>query len=298
MLCEVTARAGYYERALQSLELIRYDPSKHSLKIDKIYGTDRVAQAFAQSATWYDQLGEHEMALQTCDNAIATLLPHLDPTNTLGMFEFLMPILRVLKAYGQAERCCLLFSQYVDQAFRKYHGDNESTPTKSLHKPMLWMFEMCYNPDGFEEFETAVEWLADGDNGIPNDFLDNHIVQNTWAPSGMTAELCLHIARRLQREDRDDVDVLKTIVEKGLRLARLADSKIKNADGSVRLEIANGMNEPVLIELEKLTLLLAIDIHEANVVEEQRCLDVKLPASYVIAPETVSPSFYMPMDGP
>lgn len=126
-----------YAAALKFLGLLKsmYDPSKHSGEIDRIYGTDRAAQTFAQSAVWYHMMGDQEKALEVCDHAIDNILPLLDPTNTLGMFEFLMPIMRVLKPHGQSKRCLDLFHKHVHEAFLDNHGPSAATPTKSLHKP-------------------------------------------------------------------------------------------------------------------------------------------------------------------
>ena len=290
MLCEVTARAGDYKNAFNFLAVIKsmYEPEKHSLKLDEIYGTDRVAHAFAQSATWYEQMGDHDKALETCENAMKNLLPALDPTNTLGIFEFLLPILRVLKSQGQTERCYLLFSRHVDKAFREFHGEDEFTPTKSLHKPMLWLFGMCHDPDGFEEFDEVVRWLSHDDNGIPSDFLDTIMAQTTWAPTSMAAELCLLVANRLLRENKDEEGNLKKVAAKGLRLARLADSKIKDKDGNVKLHIANGMNESVLEALEELASRLNVFLQTEEKTTGKSCLDVKLPPSYVVPPKRAS----------
>lgn len=151
---------------------------------------------------------------------------------------------------------------------------------------MLWLFSICSDPYGFDEFGDVVQWLSQGKNGFPNDFLDTIIVQSTWAPSGMAAELCLHVARRLIRENGESSDELKTIIQKGLHLTRIADSRIKDKSGNVKLKIAHDMNEPILGTLEKLALqLISVTLDDDENVNKELCLDIKLPPSYIVPPK-------------
>ncbi|CAB9513750.1 Receptor-type guanylate cyclase gcy [Seminavis robusta] len=285
LLCEVTAVSGNYPAALKLLETLKssYDTQEHSLAVEKVYGVDRAAVVIAQSAMWYDQMGDTEMALSVCKHVTTELLPDLDPTNTLGMFELLSPVLKILKQNGLHMECYNLFNEHVHEAFLKNHGPDAFTPTKSLHKPIVWLFAMSHDPDNFEDFDEVVEWLSEGDNGVPNDNLDTIVIRSTWGPTDMAAELCLLVAKRLLKENRDE-EICKKIADKGLRLARTADGKIKNKNGRVVLYFANKVHAPVLEELEQLAKTLGIYTEPPERNEPPAGVTVNLPPSYLVTP--------------
>ena len=285
MLCEVTAATGNYSTALKLLEQLMsaYVPEKHSRGLGKVYGVDRAAVAFAYAAIWHDQMGNTEAALAACDYVIDILLPKMDPTNTLGMFELLTPLFRVLKPHGQSKRCFDLFNDHVHMAFLMSHGPDAYTPTKSLHEPMLWLYAMSHDVDGFDQFEKVVGFLVEGDNGIPDPFVDTIITRSTVGPSSMMAELCLLTAKRLERENRD-LNLQKTIIAKGLKLARIADKLIKDKNGKVLLPIANGVHEPVIRELEESAKKIGVNLEDSQLTEDSLGLAINFPPSYLVTP--------------
>lgn len=298
MQIEVTARTGDYKAALKYLKLLKasYDPQKHSREMDRIYGTDRAAQALSQGAVFYHMMGNDHKALNVCNHLIDNVLPQLDATNTLGMFEFLMPILRVLKPLGQSMRCYVLFNEHVHEAFLKNHGPFASTPTKSLHKPILWLFQLSHVDldTSCDEFEEIVHWLLVDENGIPSDFLDTLITRTTWSPSDISAELCLLVAKKLEEQDEqnDNEFILKKIVGKGVHLVRAAHKKITKEDNdSIELEIAYELHEPVMIELEDFATRLELEIATVDQQEKifggSRSWDLNLPPSFIEIPKEV-----------
>ena len=152
---------------------------------------------------YHEQLGNHEKATAVIDHVLNSIIPELDPTNTLGNFEIILPLLKVLKPRGEAKKCYDLFYEHVEAKFQKYHGPEVCTPSKFLHKPILWLFAMRENPNGFEAFEEAVEYFAEDGNGMPLDFLDRIMIKSCWGASDLFAELCMLLARRLELENGD-----------------------------------------------------------------------------------------------
>ena len=270
-----------------------YEVAKHSVPLEKEYGVDRASNVNGLSCMWYDQLGEDEKALEVCNNIIDNMLPQLDPTNTLGMFELLVPVLMIMHKHGMDNQCHDIFKAWVLDNFEKHHDPDSRTPCKPVYQPLVWLFGMSHDPIGYSEFDKCVEWLLDGDNGEFFTFVDNFMINSSWGPSDMTAELCLLVAQRLMCEAQTtlpghdngaNLAMAKTIAAKGLKMARIADSKIKNKDGDVILPFANVLHEPTISDLEALTKLLDVYTAATERTQAPPGVDVNLPPSYLTKP--------------
>lgn len=79
----------------------------------------------------------------------------------------------------------------------------------------------------------------------------------------MVAELCLHVATILTDQNGSDKDA-RVLVSKGLRLARKAEKKMKNAEGRIILPIAYEIHEPVMVGLESLADELHMIMDESD----------------------------------
>jgi tetratricopeptide (TPR) repeat protein len=259
MQCETKGRLGKYKAAMESFTIMQsiYDPDEHSAGIATAYGTDRSAQAFAQRALWLDQLGETEQSLEACEYVVRVLMPLMDPTNVLNSFEMLLPVIRILKPRGQEKRMRDLFDEYVVQNFNKHFGKGGITPCLPIFKPMLMLLDICHDEEGFPHFEEAVEWLLEGQNGVPPDFLDSVFSKLCWSPSSLVAELCLRFARKMA-QDGFCKDRITCLLLKGVSLAHTAERKLKNRGGRVILPIAYQLHQPVFEEL--LQMATAYDI--------------------------------------
>jgi len=285
MLSEVTAKIGNYAVAIEISETIMrvYNLEKDSLHFEKIYGVDRAVTQCAQTAMYHHLLGNEEHATRVIDCVMNDILPKMDPTNTLGNFELLLPILYVLHARGEDRQCYNIFNEHVELKFLKHHGPDAFTPTKSIHKQMLWFFGMAADPDGFEEFDAAVEYFAEEGNGFPFPFLDNIVIQTNWGVTQLFGECCLLLARRLEKEEAD-VELRKKIVSKALKLIRIADHKVKDIDGKVVLPIAHAVHEPMLEEAVEKAKALGV-YEEVEREAPTPGVTVKLPQSYLVEPE-------------
>jgi tetratricopeptide (TPR) repeat protein len=248
MLCEVQAKAGNYETALETFAKIQemYDPQKLSQAICKAYGTDRSVHSYSQSALWYHQLGDTESSLKACENVFDNILPYMDPSNILNSCELLLPIIRVLKPQGQEKRMRDMFDQHVVQNFYKH--EIKFTPCRSLFEPMLMILGICHDPVDYPTFKEDLVWLLEEENGIFDDFLGNIYAKLGWSPNTLTAELCLRFAKKLYEED-GDMDKVQGLVKKGCLCVQKAEPTMRDDDWEIILPLAYEMHEPVATEL-------------------------------------------------
>ena len=295
MQCETKARLGKYKGALETFELLKgaYDPDEHSEGVAKAYGTDRSAQAFAQSALWLEQLGRTEEALDACEYVIRHMMPLMDPSNVLNSCEMLLPVIRILKLRGQEKRMRDLFQEYVVDNFNIHFGKDGVTPCLPLFKPMIMLLDICHDEAGFPHFDQAVEWLLVQENGVPPDFLDSVYTKLCWSPRTLVAELCLRVARKMSMHSFA-TDQVKAMVVKGLELARKAEHKMLDKQGRIMLPIAYEIHQPVQCALEELAVLYGVTIDKPKADENSSnssvsALEVNL-ASYTKRPSSATSS--------
>jgi hypothetical protein len=250
MLCEVQAKAGKYETALETFAQIQemYDPQKLSPAICKAYGTDRTVHSYSQSALWHHQLGNTESSLKACEYVFANILPHMDPSNILNSCELLWPIIRVLKPRGQEKRMRDVFDEHVVQNFYKH--EIKFTPCRSVFEPMLMLLGICHDPIAYPTFEEDLAWLLEEKNGVINVFIGNLYAKLGWSPNTLTAELCLRFATKLYEED-GDIDKVEALVKKGCLCVQKAEPTFRDDSWEINLPIAYEIHEPVATKLRE-----------------------------------------------
>jgi hypothetical protein len=248
MLCEVQARAGKCNEALETLEEIKlvYDPKTHSEAVCKAYGTDRTVHAFSQSALWYHMLGDSENSVKACKYVLEHIVHHMDPTNVLNSCELLLPVVRIMAYRGEVKAMRDLFDDMVVQNYHKY--EIKFTPCRPIFKPLIMLLDIWHDPDNYPDFSEAVEWLLVEENAAMDDFFDSMYVKLGWAPNTVTADLCLRVAKKLHAEG-GDIEKVKILVKKGMGAARKAEWKMKDEEGNVKLLVSHEIHEPVSQQL-------------------------------------------------
>ncbi|CAB9512395.1 natriuretic peptide receptor 2 [Seminavis robusta] len=287
MFAEICGRRGKCTAALAIFKKLAevYDAESHSSRMAEVYGTDRAAQTFSFSAMWHHHLGNVGQAIEACNYVIQDLMPTQDPTNTLGNWGLLINVMRVLKPQGQALRMREVLDEYVVEAHLKHHGPKKFTPCKSLFKPTKWLLDICHDPSDFVALDEAVDWMIDGDNGNPHDFLDNIHANIGWAASDLAAELCLRLVTQLRTEGKRDQATQRALIKKGLFLARKADMKLKSKEGVVILPLAIDMHTDVFEQLEALAKDEGILQDVPFPPHKGPGLEVRLPPSYLRTPD-------------
>lgn len=285
LLGDVYGRRGDYTGALKQFNLMAkiYDPETLSLPISEAYGFDRCAQVYSFSALWHDLLGNSEKALASSEYIIQDILPMMDPTNTLGNFEILYCVIRVLKPKGQEERMLRLLDEYVISAFFKHHGPSGVTPCRCMFKPLKYLLAICSDPMGFQALNEAADWLCGTESEKTDDFVDNVFSKTCWSAYDVLAELCLRVANRLSLEQRD-IEKQRLIIAKGLMLAEAVEKKMRDEDGNVVLPLSIDMHDPVYNSLKMVANQMGVAKSESGC--SPVCpLDVNLPPSYLKAPD-------------
>lgn len=265
MLCEVQARSGKLNEALETFEEIRstYNVVEHTAAISKAYGTDRSSHAFAQSAVWYHELGDTGKSLSACEYVSNELLPHMEPDNILNSCELLLPVMRIQAYRGEVKEMRDFFDVQVVQNYTKF--EIKFTPCRVIFKPMVWLLEIWHDPDNFAELSEAVDWLLEEEsNGVINDFLDTIYVKLGWACNTMTSDLILRVAKKLH-SDGGDREKVESLVKLGMKAAMSAEWKMKNDGGDVILPVAFEIQEPVTRQLTEFAEELGLEIDLGNI---------------------------------
>jgi hypothetical protein len=137
--------------------------------------------------------------------------------------------------------------------------------------------DICSEEDECPDLAGGVQWLVEDEmNGEMPDFLDSVYVKLCWSPNSMVAELCLHLVT-----DNDRV----SLIEKGLKMARKADRKMKDEEGKVKLPIAYEIHEPVYTELKNMAQMYGVVLPEHGTIsfgtQTSHVDPVNLPGSYL-----------------
>ena len=284
MQAETKARLGKYQEALDAFEKLKatYVPEEHSEGISSAYGTDRSAQCYSQSALWHFMLGNVDEALKMCEYVINELLPKMDPKNVLNSCELILPVIRILKNFGQEKRMRKLFDEQVVQNFHRYFGKDGVTPCLPVFRPLLLLLDVCTGAEECVGLVDGVEWLvSDEENGVPPDFLDSVYTKLCWSPNSMVAELCLRLAKVVSSQG-DKV----ALIRKAWKLSTKADRKMKDVEGKVMFQIAYEMHEPIYEEIKQIAESHGLELQEEVIIEsvskQSSHLDThKLPKSYL-----------------
>ena len=146
--------------------------------------------------------------------------------------------------------------------------------------------DIRHDPENCQDFEEAVAWLVEGENGVPHDFLDTIVAKSCWSANDV-AELCLRLAKKLGADEEREGE-RTSLIRKGLELARKAERKMRDKDDHVDLPIAVGLHDLVLEGLDELAKQAGIQLaSKSKPCDAIPGLTVNLPPSYLRAPEYV-----------
>jgi hypothetical protein len=141
------------------------------------------------------------------------------------------------------------------------------------------LLDLWHDPDNFADFPEALEWLLEEGNGVMDEFLDSMYVKLGWSPNTMSSDLLLRAAKKWHTEGGDETKV-KSLVDKGIIVARNAERKMKDADGVVRLPVAYEAQEPVSRQLIEFANELGMDIDSVNIASDDLTTDKPLQTSF------------------
>lgn len=195
--CDVQGRRGNFQEAIDTFEVLKntYLIEEHSQRLSKHYGTDRAAQMYSQVANWHYGLGNYEQARICSEYVVQKILPWMETKNVLNTVELLLPAIRILKSEGQAKWMSDLFEQHIMKEFQSL--GKRATLCQPILLPLSMLLKVAGDTKHTSNITDIVTWLLTDKNGEFEDFLDYLYSKLGWAPSTMTAELCLLCATRL-----------------------------------------------------------------------------------------------------
>ena len=237
-LAELYGRFGMYKEAFREFDTMKlvYLPETHSTLLTSAYAQDKCSHGFAMSAIWYMQQGKTELAIEQCNYVIASVLPKYDRKDALGLFNLLIPLIRVLKWNGHVSRAKQILEEYVSEEISR-----STTGVGSLQRPISLLLSICddaqYEING-EDIDLALKV------DVP-EMIDNVYMANAWSMKSMIAEICLHLAEKL----RDSNGQKELLVRRGIRLSLIADEKMKDGRGRIKHLAAYNAHKTILSKL-------------------------------------------------
>ena len=209
-----------------------------------ILAVDRCAVCYASSALWYLQKGEINNAIERCDYVIDHILPHYDKSDILGLYMVFIPLIRVLKWNGEAGKAL--------EAYRKFMPDAANThwAVGSLQKPTTLLLQIC--EDSSHHYNEGV-MSQDIEIVLSFDMMDQqdtYFTQYGWSMKTLAAELCMLFAQRLKADNTSR----KRLIDRGIRMARIAQHRTTTSNGMVKHILAYECNEIILNKLCQLSM--------------------------------------------
>jgi tetratricopeptide (TPR) repeat protein len=262
------AKFAQYEESLDLFSEMRdlYVAEEHSAAVTAVYGSDRCAQAFSQSALWQMALGNEKEALSMCEYVINRLMPKMDLQNVFNSTVILLPVIRVLKFRGQTERMKHVFQQYIMHPYLTHIGEDGATIFKSVYKPLSILLDVETSIATIHEErrissslsrETLLEharWVVGEENGLffP-EMVENALIELGYNPYSIVCELCLLLGKLL----RDESAFCRKLVSKGLKLAQRTSMKMLDGEGcEAEFPIPFEVHFPIADELDDFSDLL------------------------------------------
>jgi len=211
-----------------------YMPDEHAPLIYKAYSVNRVAVTYAISALWYLQRGQKKQAIQRCDQVIAEILPSYDTKDMIGLYHIFWPIIRVLKWSGEVDKCREFYLKWAPPGIENHFA------VGALHLPMCLLLKIC---DGStEQYDTVepadIDMVLEFD--VP-DMTDLNFVTDGWSVKTMAAELCLHLARRLEPGNM----ARRNLIDRGIQMSTLANERATTEDGLIKHIMAYKAHEGI-----------------------------------------------------
>jgi len=255
-LAEMYGRVGVLDEALKYFNVMKavYMKEDHPKLLLDAYAVDRCAVSFATSALWYLQMGQINNAIDRCDYVIDHILPHYGEKDIIGLYHIFVQIVRVLKWNGQVDKAREAFIKFVPDAANSHFA------VGSIHKPMGLLLQICEgssHPYDMDHMPEDIELALACD---VSDMTDNNFTGDGWSMKSMAAELCMHLARRIDAGNA----ARERLIDRGIMMATVAQQRVKALNGMVKHVLAYEANR----DIHKALLLLAneeIDI-DRNVI--------------------------------
>jgi hypothetical protein len=242
---ETFHRMGQYEKAIQSHFLLRkvYVPDQHSAAISAVYATDRCAQNFTCTVSCYNRLGQVDKALELSDYIIHELMPKMDLKNVHNSAVMLYAVVWIMKDNRQVKQASMIWNRYVVEPFRRYFGEDGSTPCLPAFVPMEHVFNLTMYMEGAIDTynEKAFEWALDESSLEVSPGIDVAMGNFARTVTSINAEVCLRLAKITNDERKK-----KILLQHGVSQAKIAKERSKLSHALAQLE-------PVYDEIIKLT---------------------------------------------
>lgn len=194
---------------------------------------------FASSALWYLQKGEIDNAIERCDYVIDHILPHYDEKDFIGLYTIFIQLIRVLKWNGQVEKARLAYHTYISDSVESHFA------VGSIHKPMGLLLRICEGSShecNMDHIPGDIELALSFDM---TDMTDNNFTCDGWSMKSMAAELCMHLARRLDAGNA----ARESLIDRGIMMATVAQQRVKASNGMVKHILAYEANKEIHKEL-------------------------------------------------
>ena len=201
-------------------------PEEHPPLLYKAYSVNRCAITFAVSALWYLQKGETQKAIERCDQVAEEILPSYDMKDIVGLYQIMWPIIRVLKWSAEVDKAREFYFKWARGGIGSHFAMG------FLHKPMCLLLTIC---DGSSvEYDAEAEDLAADiamvlSFDVP-DMTDLNLIADGWSVKSMAAELCLHLAGRLQPGDMSR----RSLIDRGIQMSTCANDRTTSSDGLIK----------------------------------------------------------------
>ncbi|KAL3770882.1 hypothetical protein ACHAW5_003970 [Stephanodiscus triporus] len=225
-LAEWYGRIGAIENALKYFHIMTavYMPIEHPPLISAAYAVNRCAVTFAVSSLWHLQKGETEKAIQRCEQVIKEILPSYDKKDMIGLYHIFWPVIRVLKWNGLADKAREFYNEWAPAGIESHFAMGV------LHKPMCLLLKIC---DGSSVQYSAEDLAADIDMALSfdvPDMTDLILICDGWSVKTMAAELCLHLARRLNPGNISR----ERLIDRGIHMSTMAMTRATTSDGMIK----------------------------------------------------------------
>ena len=219
MEADLLSRQGKFREAVfVHSELVQiYDPKELTASLTKAYGSDRVAQCFGQSASWYAQIDEPEAALEVCEYVRQKLLPTMATNDLRSTILILYPVIWVLKDYGLVDVGADLFKRYVLDNLVDYGNELSSDPIQQLIEPTKILLDLSLGAPSEAEARMLVRWALETDKFNIDFSLYCTLASISRCLESVLAEICLLLAR-----NRNDLVEHAKLVQNGFEFAAQA----------------------------------------------------------------------------
>eukprot|EP00546_Thalassionema_frauenfeldii_P017555 CAMPEP_0178896542 /NCGR_PEP_ID=MMETSP0786-20121207/1237_1 /TAXON_ID=186022 /ORGANISM="Thalassionema frauenfeldii, Strain CCMP 1798" /LENGTH=682 /DNA_ID=CAMNT_0020566969 /DNA_START=463 /DNA_END=2511 /DNA_ORIENTATION=+ len=225
-VAEMYGRIGLYDEAFRHFDIMKaiYMTEEHPKLLLGTYSVDRCAVSFATSAIWYLQTSKIDKAIERCDYVIDRILPIYDKKDVIGTAHILCNIIRVLKWNGHVDKAREAYTNFIPDGAENHFAFG------CTHKPMSLLLRICdesseeYNAENISE---DIDMIMSSD---VDDMTDFNCMADGWSMKSMIAEVCLHLARRLNAGD----PAKESLIDRGILMATVASKRVKASNGMVK----------------------------------------------------------------